>query len=160
MYYYNKFTLAILDRYLVHTELIDSLPVQFTGVANERPAPVFTTEVNADTLFFGANVNFNNANVLIRIKSISPQYEWMSNNDPLPQDTPIGAVAGVSTQALPILPLVMPFFIKSNGRLQMQFTNSAAAATTGGVITWRLLKLTMPVVDSKGTGWDYGMAWQ
>lgn len=159
MYYFNKFSLAILDRYNVHTELIDSLPIAFTGTASERPAPVFTTEVNADCLFFAANVNFSNANVLIRIKSISPQYEWMSNNDPLPQDTPIGAVAGISTQALPVLPLVMPFFIKANGRLQMQFTNSSSNPTTGGVITWRLLKLTMPVTDSKGTGWDYGMPW-
>jgi len=159
MYYFNKYTLAILDRYLVHTELIDSLPIAFTGTASEKPAPVFTTEVNADTLIWAGNVNFSNANALVRIKSISPQYEWMSNNDPIPQDTPLGAVFGVSTQALPVLPLVMPFFLKANGRLQMQFTNSAAAATTGGVVTWRLLKLTMPIKDSLGVGWDYGMPW-
>lgn len=114
---------------------------------------MFTNTVDSDTLFFAVNVNFTNANVLIRIQSISPQYQWMSNQQSTPQDTPIGAVAGLSSQVMPLLPLISPFFVKRQGRLQMQFTNSAAAATTGGVITWRMLKLVDPI---DGVGWDYG----
>src|SRR5262245_52272539 len=142
MYYYNDFTNAILKRYGTHLELIDSQPIAFTTTASEKVPPFFTTEVNADVLVFAFNVNFINANVLVRIKSISPQYEWMQNNDPVPQDTPIGAVAGVSSQALPVLPLVMPFFLLANGRLQFQFTNSATGEQESGIITTRMLKLT------------------
>ncbi len=152
MYYFNKFTLQILDQYRTHLELIDSVPIGFTGVASQRVAPVYTNEVDADSLYFGANVDFNNAGVLIRIQSMSPQYQWMSNNQGVPQDTPIGAVAGISAQVMPVLPLVMPFFLKANGKLQMTFTNSAAAPTTGGIITWRVLKLVDPI----NGGWDYG----
>jgi len=161
MYYYNDFTNAILKRYGTHLELIDSQPIAFTTTANEKVPPFFTTEVNADTLVFAFNVNFINANVLVRIKSISPQYEWMQNNDPVPQDTPIGAVAGVSSQALPVLPLVMPFFLLANGRLQFQFTNSASNPTApGAVITTRMLKLVDPLQNSDGTcGWNDGLGW-
>lgn len=135
--------------------------IPFTGTASERVPPIFTTEVNADSLVWAFNVNFDNSDVLIRIKSISPQYEWMSNNDPTPQDTPIGAVAGMSSQALPVLPLVMPFFLLTNGRLQFQFTNSATGMQEDGVITTRMLKLTEPVQNADGSfGWNYGMPWE
>ncbi len=157
MYYYNKYVLGILDRYLTHTELIDSQPVAFTSTANEKAPLVFTTETNADTLYFGAAINIENPDVLVRIKSISPSYEWMSNNNASPQDTPIGALFGTSTQVLPVLPLVMPFFVQANGRLQMQFTNSPSDPSGPAVVTWRLLKLVGPKQNPDGTsGWDYG----
>ena len=150
----------VLDRYRTHIELIDSQPIAFTSTASEKAPLVFTTEVNADCLLWAAGINIVNANALVRIKSISPQYEWMSNNDPVPQDTPIGAVFGVSSQAMPVLPLIMPFFIKSNGRLQMQFTNSASGASGPAVATWRMLKLVDPLPNADGTkGWDYGYPW-
>lgn len=152
MYYFSKYVQQILDCYRTHLELIDSVPIGFTGTASERPAPVYTSEVSADVLLFGANVDFTNANVLIRIQSRSPQYQWMTNNNQTPQDTPIGAVAGVSAQVLPVLPLIMPFFIQANGQLQMNFTNSSASATTNGIITWRGLKLVDPI----NGGWNYG----
>lgn len=153
MYYFNKYVLRILDRYRTHLELIDSIPIGFTGVANQRVPPIFTNEVDNDTLYFAANVDFNNPGVLIRIQSISPQYQWMANNQATTQDTPIGAVAGLTTQVNQVLPLIAPFFLKSNGKIQMMFTNSAAAPTTGGIITWRALKLVDPIDG----GWDYGM---
>lgn len=153
MYFFNKFTLQILDRYRTHIELIDSVPIGFTATASERPAPCYTSQIDADALFFAANVDFSNANVLVRIQSVSPQYQWMANNNAVPQDTPIGAVAGVLTQVMPVLPLVQPFFVKAQGRLQMQFTNSASSATNNGIITWRMLKLVDPI---DGRGWNYG----
>ena len=157
MYFYNKYTLAILDRYTTHTELIDSQPVAFTSTANEKAPLVFTTEVEADCLYFAGAINIENANVLVRIKSVSPQYEWMSNNNASPQDTPIGAIFGTSSQVLPVLPLVMPFFVYGNGRLQMQFTNSASNASGPAVVTWRILKLVGPKQNPDGsTGWTYG----
>lgn len=153
MYFFNKYTLDILARYRTHIELIDSVPIGFTATANERPAPCYTSQIDTDALFFAANVDFSNAGVLIRIQSVSPQYQWMANNNSTPQDTPIGAVAGMLTQVMPVLPLVQPFFLKAQGRLQMQFTNSAASATDDGIITWRMLKLVDPI---DGRGWNYG----
>lgn len=133
--------------------LIDTVPIGFTGVANERPAPVSTNETSEDVLLFGATVNFSNAGVLIRIRSVSPQYEWMADISPTPQDTPVNAIAGVFSQAMPILPLIAPFFLMKQGKLQMQFTNAAAAPITGGLLTWRGLRLSNPIDG----GWSYTM---
>ena len=154
MFFYNKFTLKILSFYKNHFELIDSIPIGFTGVATERPAPVFSNDTSSDMLYFAAHVNFTNTEALVRIRSLSPQYDWMANISPTPQDTPITAVAGVSTQALPVLPFVQPFFVKAKGRLQLNFTNGTAAPVTGGIWTFRLLKLVEPI---NGTGWDYSI---
>lgn len=151
MYWYNKYTKEILSRYREHLEFIDSLQTGFTGVASERPAPVSTNEVSVDALYYGAFVNFNNQAALVRITGISPHYQWMVNHDPVPQDTPIPAVAGIFTQIMPVLSLMRPFFVKAQGRLLHQFTNSAAAPTTGGTWVWRALKLIDPIDG----GWDY-----
>lgn len=157
MFFFTRYVYQILDRYMTHLELIDTIPIGFTAVAEERPAPVFTNEVSEDVLYFAAAVNFSNAEVLVRIQSISPQYEWMANDDETPQDTPVNALAGVFSQALPILPLVQPFFLKKQGRLRMQFTNATTTPVTGGLWTWRALRLTNPIVDNRGSGWNYAM---
>jgi|SRR5215470_5890915 len=157
MYFFTKYVYQILDRYMTHLELIDTIPIGFTGVASERPAPVFTNQISEDVLYFAAAIDFLNPAVLIRIRSVSPQYEWMSNDDPLPQDTPINAIAGFTSQVMPILPLVQPFFLKAQGRLQMSFTNSPAnavnAPVVGGLLTWRALRLTNAISG----GWDYSL---
>ena len=152
MYFFNDFTLKILSKYENHLELIDSVPIGFTGVASEVPAPVYSSEVDADSLIFAFGVNFTATGVLVRIRSISPQYEWMANNQNAQQDTPIGAIAGITSQVMPVLPLVMPFFLKANGKLEMRFTNDPSSPVTGGVITIRRLKLTLPIDG----GWNYG----
>lgn len=154
MFWFSKYVYYILDFYKTHLELIDTVPIGFAGVASERPAPVFTNEVSEDTLYFAAAVNFSNAAVLVRIRAQSPQYEWMADTRATPQDTPVNAIAGVFSQVLPVLPLIQPFFLKRQGRLQMQFTNDSAAPVTGGIWTWRALRLSNPV---NGTGWDYAM---
>lgn len=102
-------------------------------------------------LIFGATVNFSNAGVLVRIKSVSPQYDWMADISPTQQDTPVNAIAGVFSQALPVLPLVQPFFLMKQGKIQMQFTNSATGPITGGLWTWRGLRLVNPIDG----GWNY-----
>ena len=133
MYFFNEYTLKILSKYENHLELIDSIPIGFTGVASQVVAPVYSNEVDADSLIFAFGVDFDNSGVLVRIRSISPQYEWMANNQATPQLTPIGAIAGNSAQVMPVLPLVMPFFLKATGRLEFRFVNAAASPVTGGV---------------------------
>ena len=151
MYRYNKYTKEILSKYREHVEFIDSLQTGFQGVASERPSPVFTNEVEFDALYYAAAVNFSNAAALVRITALSPQYQWMVNHDPAQQDTPINAVAGVSVAFIMLLPLMRPFFLKAQGRLAHQFTNSPANPTTGGLWTWRALRLIDPIDG----GWDY-----
>jgi hypothetical protein len=153
-YYFNKYVYQILDRYKGFTVLYSTINIGFTGTANEVLPPVLTDEVSADTLYFAAHAAaIENADTaLVRIRSISPQYEWMSNQTAIPQDTPISAVAGISTQAAPYLTLPQPFFVKAMGRLQHRFTNSPSGQeTTGGTFNWLLLKLVEPVDG----GWDY-----
>ena len=158
MFEYSKFTQQILDHYRTHMELIDTININFTGVVNEKPPATTTSEVSEDIILFGAQVNFSNAGVLVNIKSITPSYKWMApSEDVPPQDTPVNAIAGIFSQASPILQLVQPFFLKRQGRLEMQFTNSAAAATTGGLWTWRGLRLTNPY---NGDGWDYSIGFK
>ena len=149
MFYFNPFTVNILSKYQNWLELPDSVPIGFTGVASERPAAVYSNEVDADTLIFGFSVDFTAA-AQVWIRSISPQYEWMANTQSVPQYTPIGAIAGVTTQVMPVLPLIMPFFLKPNGKLEMRFINAASGPVTGGVITLRRLKLVLPISG----GWN------
>ena len=153
MWFYNKYIYKILDQYQTHLLFFDTIPIGFTGTASERPAPCSTNEISEDAIYWGGELSFSNANVLVRIQSQSPQYQWMVNDDATPQDTPANAVFGVFSQSLPVIPWVAPFFIKKQGKLQMQWTNSAAAATTGGFVTLHGLRLTNPV----NNGWDYSM---
>lgn len=139
-------------------ELVDTQDINFAGVASERPPAALTSDVSEDIVIFGFTVDFSNAGVLVRIRSITPNYQWMTRGDDQPpQDTPINAIAGIFSQASPILQLVQPFFLKKQARLEMQFTNSAAAPTTGGLITARGLRLTNP---HNGTGWDYDIGFR
>jgi hypothetical protein len=151
MFFFTKYVYQILDKYRDHLPLEDTISIGFTGVASERPAPASSNPISDDALIFGATVNFNNAGVLVRIKSISPQYDWMADISPTPQDTPVNAIAGVFSQALPVLPLVQPFFLMKQGKVQMQFTNAAAGPVTGGLWTWRGLRLVNPIDG----GWNY-----
>lgn len=154
MYYFTPYTYRIMGFYQTHLPYEDTIAINFTGVATQRVAPVFTTVVTEDILLFSASVNFSNAEVLVRIKGTNPPYEWMADDTANPQDVPINAIAGVFSQALPNLPLIQPYFIKKQGRLSMQFTNGTAAPVTGGLITWRGLRLTNPI---QGDGWDYSL---
>jgi hypothetical protein len=96
MWFFNKYVLAILDKYRNFEPLEQTAAIGFTGAVNERPPPCTTPEISEDSLLFGAQVNFNNPGVSVRIKSLSPQYEWMGDNSPAPIDTPITAIAGSS----------------------------------------------------------------
>ena len=150
MFYFNPFTLRIMEKYGNWLELPDSVPIGFTGVASERPAAVYSNEVDADSLIFGFNVDFTSTGVQAWFRSISPQYEWMANSEATPQYTPISALAGISSQVMPVLPLIMPFFLKANGKLEMKFVNAATSPVTGGIITLRRLKLITPI----NGGWN------
>ena len=156
MYQFDKNTQAIIDMYSETLPDIDTVAVGFSGTVSER-VTVYSHSISDDCLIFGFGVDFADTatDVLVRIASRSPQYDWMSNDDATPQDTPIGAVAGFSSQILPILPLVKPFFLYANGKLSFNFTNSPTSAVTGGNITIHRLKLVNPL---DGVGYQYGFS--
>ena len=161
MYYFTKYTYQILDCYRTHLELIDTVFIGFTGVASEIPPAQYTHAQSEDMLFFAASVDFTATDVGVRIRSISPQYEWMANDDPIPLFSPIGAVAGIATQALPVLPLISPFFVSKNGKLQHSFQNSVATPVTDGQVTWRMLRLSDPIQQADGSyGWSYKLGFK
>lgn len=152
-YYYTKYTYKILDFYRVHLPWDDPIQIGFTGVASEKPVACQTSLTSDDVLLFCATVDFNATGVKVRMKTTNPQYEWNANSFDTP-DTPISAIAGLSNSAFPNLALVAPVFLKTQGRVQMQFTNAPAGAVTGGQIVWRGLRLRDPI---NGVGWDYSM---
>lgn len=156
MYFFTDYTYKILSRYRNFVPLEDTIPIGFTGVAGQRVAPVYTNDTSEDALYFAASVNFTAGQAieaLVRISSVSPQYQWMANNDPNPQDTPVGVIAGITGTAMPVVPLIQPFFIEKQGQLQMQFTNATTSPITGGLWTWRALRLTEPIDG----GWSYSL---
>jgi hypothetical protein len=154
MYFFTDFVYKILSYYDTFMVFFDTIPLGFTGVAGEKPAAVKTHEISQDALYFAPTVNFQNTGVLVRIQSISPQYNWMSNNDLIPQDTPVAHVAGFFNQSMPYIPLIAPFFVKNMGQISMQFTNDTLNPITGGLWTWAALRLSNPRI---GNGWDYSL---
>jgi len=156
MYYFNNYVYEILKYYRTHIVLEDTISIGFTGVATQRVAPVFSNENSEDALYVAASVDFTAAQAIeaqVRIKSVSPQYEWMANDDDIPIDTPVGALAGIIGTAMPVVSLVVPFFVQKQGRLQMQFTNSTTTPITGGLWNWRCIRLTNPI----NGGWNYSI---
>lgn len=158
MYYeFDPITQAIIDMYEDSVPDFDTVPIGFNGVATER-LTVSSNEISDDTIWFAFGVNFDLTTItdaLIRISSRSPQYDWMSNDQSTPQDTPVGAVAGCSQQVLPMLPIVKPFFMYKNSKLQYTFTNSTTAPITGGLWTAAVIKLLRP---KDGIGYQYGFS--
>jgi hypothetical protein len=134
--YFQKFVESILSQYSRYLPLKLTTSIGFDGTTASQRVTVFTPQIDADALLFGANVDFSNTAVTAKITDTASGYVW----NPV-SATPIVAIAGVTTQVSPILPLVCPFFLSRQSKLQMDFVNSPTSLTTGGNITWDGLKL-------------------
>lgn len=134
--YFQEFVKAIISQYAKYLPLKLTTSIGFDGTTPSQRLTVFTPQIDADALLFGANVDFSNTGVTVKITDTATGYVW----NPV-SATPIVAIAGVTTQVSPILPLVCPFFLSRQSKLQLDFVNSASSMTTGGNITWDGLKL-------------------
>lgn len=134
--YFQDFVKTIISQYRQYLPLKLTTSIGFDGSTASQRLTVFTPQIDADALLFGANVDFSNTSVTVKITDTATGYVW----NPVTA-TPIVAIAGVTTQVSPILPVVCPFFLSRQSKLQMDFTNSASSLTTGGNITWDGLKL-------------------
>lgn len=148
MFIINDITLQQIQKYAHCWELLDPVPCGFTGVAGQEVTPVFSNEVDAVSLIFGfqfqSAVAPSDASVWIR--STNPQYEWnVTANNGTPAFMPISAVMGNPSQVLPVLPLVMPFPLYPNGKIEFRLRNNSSGPITGGTIGIRRLKLTDPL---------------
>lgn len=141
--YFQGYIDNILKQYVRHQPLLVSVAIGFPGLASEA-VTVFTPQIDADALLFGVNVDFSNANVVLKITDTQSGYVWnalQSNAGTTIAGTPITAIAGIQTQVMPLLPLVCPFFLSRQSKLQFDFRNSAASPTTNGTITFVGIKL-------------------
>lgn len=142
--YFQAYIDAVLKNYNRYEPIFLTIPIGFDGVTVSQKLSVFTPPVDSDCLLFGANVDFSNSGVLLRITDTQSGYVWnqlQSNQGATLGGTPITAIAGIQTQVMPVLPLVCPFFLSRQSKLQHDFTNSASGLTTGGNITWNGIKL-------------------
>lgn len=142
MFLINPITLTRLQDFEQQLELWDTVPIGFTGVASQEISSVFCNEVDQSSMLFGLGVDFEPGDSKIWVRSISPQYEWIANTqNGTPNFMPISAVCGVEGQVMPILPLVMPFELLPNGKIEFRFINASSGAITGGNLQLRRLKL-------------------
>lgn len=147
MYDYNNafsdYIKKIIDKYRDLKPQYLPTAIGFTAVASQM-ITVFTPAVDADCLIFGFNVDFTNLNVSVKIQDTSSGYIWNvlqpTAGQPI-QGSPINSIAGISGQVKPVLPMICPFFLSRQSKLQYDFQNSAAAPTTGGIISAVALKL-------------------
>lgn len=138
----NAITLARLQEFTDQLERWDSVSIGFTGVASQEVSPVFSNETDEYTMLFGLGVDFTPGDSKIWVRSISPQYEWNANTkNGTPNFMPVSAVCGVQGSIVPIMPLIMPFEIAPNGKIEFRFINASSGAITGGNLQLRLIKL-------------------
>ena len=142
MFILNPLTQAFIEKFEHVLELYDPVPVGFTGVASQELPSVFSNEVDAYSIVYGFEFSEDPGDAQIWIRSTNPQYEWMAQSaNGTPTYAPLTAIAGIAGQVLPVLPLVMPFILGPNGRIEMKFINASSGPLTGGIITLRRLKL-------------------
>jgi hypothetical protein len=141
--FFYEYIQNIIKKYSQFKPLWETTAIGFAGTNSEN-AIVQTPPVDADTLIFGFNVDFSNTGVLLSIKDTSSGYVFnvlQSTGTTQLIGTPIVAIAGVTTQVTPVLPLICPFWMSRQSRLEYTFRNSTSGATTGGNITAVGIKL-------------------
>jgi len=143
--YFADHVKTILTKYKSWQPLYLTTLIGFDGAtANER-VTAFTPQVDSDALLFGAHVNFSNTQVNVKITDTGNGYAWnvlQAATGASTSGTPVTAIAGATTQVMPVLALVCPYFLSRQGKLQLDFTNgSSSISPSTSTITWTGLKL-------------------
>lgn len=134
---FQDYVEGILKKYAQYKSHWLTTAIGFAGVASEN-AIVYTPPVDADFMIFGFNVDFSNTGVLVSLQDTSTGYEFMtlqSTGTTALVGTPIVAVAGITTQVMPVLSLICPFWLPRQSKIKYSFRNSASGQTTGGNIS-------------------------
>jgi hypothetical protein len=129
--YFTMLLQELLTQYKEKFPIFLEVDIGFDGATASQRVEVSTQTVDYDVVIIGAHVNFSNSNVRIRVTDTSLGYVF--NN----QFMPITAIAGVTTQVMPVLQLPAPWLLQRQSKLQMEFINSAASLTdANGRIVW------------------------
>lgn len=143
--YFSDYVKAVLAKYKTWQPLYLTSLIGFDGSTASERVTCFTPQVDSDALIFGAHTNFSNSQVNLRITDTGNGYAWnvlQAATGATTSGTPVTAIAGASTQVMPVLALVCPYFLSRQGKLQMDFTNSATSLSPSTAsITWTGLKL-------------------
>jgi hypothetical protein len=143
--YFAEYVATILKKYKTWQPLYLTTLIGFDGSTASERTTCFTPQVDSDAILFGANTNFSNAQVNVRISDTGSGYVWniiQAATGSTASGTPVSAVAGASSQVAPILPLVCPYFLSRQSKLQMEFTNSATSISPStSSISWVGIKL-------------------
>jgi hypothetical protein len=143
--YFSEYVATILKKYKTWQPLYLTTLIGFDGSTASERTTCFTPQVDSDAILFGGHTNFSNAQVNLKISDTGSGYVWnvlQGATSATTSGTPVTAIAGASTQVMPILAMVCPYFLSRQSKLQMDFTNSAtsvAGATSS--ITWVGIKL-------------------
>lgn len=142
--YFVDYVKGITKDYRTFKPIFLTSAIGFDGATASQQLPVFSPAVDADCILFAFNVDFNNSNVLVKITDVSSGYVWnMLQSTPTLTiaGSPNQCIMGVTGQVMPVLPLVCPFFLSRQSKLQYDFRNSATSLTTGGNVTAVGIKL-------------------
>lgn len=142
---FSEYVRTILAKYKSNQPLYLSSLIGFDGTTASQLVTCFTPSIDADALIFSANVNFNNAQVKVKITDTASGYSWnvvQAATGSTVNGSSITALAGSGSQVMPLLPLTCPFFLSKQSKLQMDFVNSATSLTgSEAAITWVGIKL-------------------
>lgn len=137
--YFDDYVNSILKKYKQYQPVYLTSPIGFDGATASQRVTCFSAQIDNDALLFGAHLNFSQL-VNVKITDTATGYSWnvlqnvTGNTAP---GTPAQAIGGVQSEVTPVLPLICPFFLSRNSKLQMDFVNSAASlAASTASITW------------------------
>lgn len=125
----------ILSGYNTQVPIYLTTSIGWDGLTVSQQVTVYTPPQDTDVLVYGVNVDFSNASATLQIQDTATGYVWNANF------TPFVAVAGISTQVRPVLPLPIPYLLKRQNKLQLVCKNSATSLTSNGNITFVGLRL-------------------
>ena len=142
---FSEYVRTILAKYKTNQPLYLSSLIGFDGTTASQRVTCFTPSIDADSLIFSANVNFNNPQVQVKITDTASGYSWnvvQAATGSTVNGSSITALAGSGSQVMPLLPLTCPFFLSKQSKLQMDFVNSATSLTASdATLTWVGIKL-------------------
>jgi len=143
--YFQDYVSTILAKYKTWMPLYLTALLGFDGATASQRVTCFTPQVDSDALLFGAHTNFTNTTVNCKITDSGSGYSWnvlQSAPGATTTGTPVTALSGQSTQVMPLLALVCPYFLGRQSKLQMDFINGASTISPStSSITWVGLKL-------------------
>lgn len=144
--YFQDYVKTILAKYKTWVPLYLTTLIGFDGVTASERVTCYTPQVDADALIMGLHYSPSTqvAGVSVKITDSGSGYAWnvlQSVTGSTSPGTPITALAGIATEVMPVLPLVCPYFLGRQSKLQMDFTNGATPAPATASISFIGLKL-------------------